>query len=142
MIESLFGDGTCSCVMIVNGTNKYVTDMSEETQDHHMDHIGECTGKLVAKARPKQTSIPTTSSSATTFPYHQCVWIDAEPGPYDKSCFEVSEKMIRLLRHDPSVLREEDGAVEFRILAQMAELLAKRRRTQGKIPVLYVSTLC
>ena len=25
--------------------------------------------------------------------------------------------MIRLLRHDPSVLREEDGAVEFRILA-------------------------
>ena len=27
--------------------------------------------------------------------------------------------MIRLLRHDTSVLREEDGAVEFRILAQM-----------------------
>ena len=42
-----------------------------------------------------------------------------EPGPYDKSCFEVSKKMIMLLRHDPSALREEDGAVEFRILAQM-----------------------
>ena len=27
--------------------------------------------------------------------------------------------MIRLLRHDPSVLREEDGAVEFRLMAQM-----------------------
>ena len=36
-----------------------------------------------------------------------------------KSCFEVSIKMFRLLRHDPSVLREEDEAVEFRILAQM-----------------------
>ena len=42
-----------------------------------------------------------------------------EPSPYDKSCFEVSKKMIRLLRHDPSVFREEDGAVEFRILAQI-----------------------
>ena len=31
----------------------------------------------------------------------------------------VKKKMIRLLRHDPSVLREEDGAVEFRILAPM-----------------------
>ena len=42
-----------------------------------------------------------------------------EPDPFDKSCFEVSKKMIRFLRHDPSVLREEDVAVEFRILAQM-----------------------
>ena len=40
--------------MIVNGINKYVTDMTEETQDDHIDHIGECTGKLVAKARRKQ----------------------------------------------------------------------------------------
>ena len=52
-----------------------------------------------------------------TLPYHHCDWIDVEPGQYDKSCFEVSKKMIRLLRHDPAVLREEDGAVEFRILA-------------------------
>ena len=70
------------------------------------------------KQRPKQTSIPTTSST-TTFPYHLGVWIDVERGQYDKSCIEVSRKMIRLLRHDPSVLREEDGAVEFRILSQM-----------------------
>ena len=32
---------------------------------------------------------------------------------------KCQKKMIRVLRHDPSVLREEDGAVEFRILAQM-----------------------
>ena len=52
-------------------------------------------------------------------PYDQRGWIDVEPCPFDKSCFEVSQKMIRLLRHDSSVTREEDGAVEFRILAQM-----------------------
>ena len=92
MIESLFADGTCSWVMIVNGINQYVTEMIEETQHDHIDYIGECTEKLVAKARPKQTSITTTSSSTTTLPYHLRVWIDVEPGPYDKSCFEVSKK--------------------------------------------------
>ena len=29
----LFGDGTCSWVMILNGINKYVTKMTEEVQD-------------------------------------------------------------------------------------------------------------
>ena len=55
--------------------------------------------------------------------------IDVEPGQYDKSCFEVSKKMIRLLRHDSSVLREEDGAVDFRILAPMfrSECMSSRR---------------
>ena len=118
MIQSLLNDGTCSWVKIVNGINKYVTEMTEETQDDHIDHIGESTRKLVAKERPKQTSTPTTSST-TTLPYDQRDWIDVAPSPFDKSCFEVSKKLIRELRHDPSVLREEDGAVEFRILAQM-----------------------
>ena len=70
------------------------------------------------KARPKQTSTPTTSPT-TALPYDQRDLIDVEPGPFDKSCSEVSKKMIRLLRHDSSVPREEDAAVEFRILAQM-----------------------
>ena len=39
MIESLFGDGTCSWVMIVKGTNKYVTELTEETQEDPIDCI-------------------------------------------------------------------------------------------------------
>ena len=35
-----------------------------------------------------------------------------------RSCFELSKKMTRLLRHDPTVHREH-GAVEFSILAPM-----------------------
>ena len=119
MIDSSFCDGTCSWVVIGNGLNKYVTEMSEETQGNHIDDKGDSLGKFVAKARPKQTSMPTTTSPTVTLPYHQRWWIDVEPGSYDKSCFEVSQKMIRLLRHDPSELREEDGAVEVRILAAM-----------------------
>ena len=63
MIESFFGDGTCSWVMMVNGINKHVTEMTGETQDDHIDCIGECTGKLVAEARSKETSTSTTSST-------------------------------------------------------------------------------
>ena len=62
--------------------------------------------------------MPTTSST-TTLPYHQRDWIDVEPGPFDKKRFEVSKKMTKLLRHDRSVHREEDGAAEFKKLALM-----------------------
>ena len=37
MIESLFGDTTCSWVRIVNGINKYVAEISEET---HVESLG------------------------------------------------------------------------------------------------------
>ena len=79
-----------------------MTEMTDETQDDHIDDIGDRTGKRVANTRPNQTSMPTTSSPTDTLPYDQRDCIDVEPGPYDKSCFEVSKKMIRLLRHDPS----------------------------------------
>ena len=42
-------------------------------------------------------------------------WI-VEPRKFDKYSMEVSKQM---LRHDETVLRKEDGAVEFRILASM-----------------------
>ena len=49
MIESPFGDKTCSWVRIVSGINNYMTEMSEET---HVESIGKkSTGKPVAKAK-------------------------------------------------------------------------------------------
>ena len=66
MINSLFGDGTRSWVMIVNGINNHVTEMSDKTQENHIDDIGDSTGKPIAKARPKQTPSPTSSSPTVT----------------------------------------------------------------------------
>ena len=40
-------------------------------------------------------------------------WIDVNTERFRKDCFILSEAMIRLLRHDQSVLREGDGAVRF-----------------------------
>ena len=102
MIETFFGDKTCS-------------EMSDET---HVENIGEkSTGKLVAKARPRQTSNSTLS--LLSFLYRERMWIDVEPGTFDHNCLEVSKLMIRLVRHDDSVNREEDGAVRFEDLASV-----------------------
>ena len=40
-------------------------------------------------------------------------WIDIEPGKHSLSEYEVSKKVIHLLRHPQKVHREEDGAVHF-----------------------------
>ena len=40
-------------------------------------------------------------------------WIDIEPGKYSFSEYEVSKKVIHLLRHSQQVQREDDGAVQF-----------------------------
>ena len=110
MIESLFGDKTCSWVKIVSGI---VTEMSEGTL---VESVGEkSTGKPVAKERPQQTSNSTLSP--VSIPYLERKWIDMEPGTFDQNCLEVSKLTTRLLRHDDSVNREEDEAVKFEDLA-------------------------
>ena len=40
-------------------------------------------------------------------------WIDIEPGNSSLKAYEVSKKVISLLRHSQTVQREEDGAVQF-----------------------------
>ena len=40
-------------------------------------------------------------------------WIDIEPGKHSLTEYEVSKKVIHLLRHSQKVHREEDGAVHF-----------------------------
>ena len=49
-------------------------------------------GKLVVKARPKQTSMPTTSSPTVTLPYYVGVWIDVEAGSLRQELFRSVEK--------------------------------------------------
>ena len=46
-------------------------------------------------------------------------WTDVEPRRFDNSCLEVSKLMFRLLRHDDTVPREDDGAVKFQELASI-----------------------
>ena len=40
-------------------------------------------------------------------------WTDIEPGESSFSAYEISKKVINLLRHSQTVQREDDGAVQF-----------------------------
>ena len=78
--------------MICAGLNKYVTEMSEAKQKNRDDASGARAGKLAAKARPKQASLPMSSFLKAEIPFNMREWIDVESGSYDKSYFEVSKK--------------------------------------------------
>ena len=40
-------------------------------------------------------------------------WIDIEPAESSLSAYEVSKKVVNLLRHCQTIQREDDGAVQF-----------------------------
>ena len=88
MIESLFGDNTSSWVRIVDGLNKYVTEMSEET---HVESIGETRlqGNLSRKQNHNRHQIQ--RFSFVSIPYHERKWIDVEQGTFDPNCLEVAK---------------------------------------------------
>ena len=46
-------------------------------------------------------------------PMHERKWIDTEPSEPTLAAYDVSKKVISLLRHNQTVQREEDGAIQF-----------------------------
>ena len=67
-----------------------------------------------------------------SIPYRERKWIDVDPGKFCQGCFEVSKFMIRLLRHDDTVHREDDGAVRFH---DQAELFKSRFAGTSQWPI-------
>ena len=110
MIKSLFHDKTTSWVRIVNGIDKYVTETSETVDLEIFEHK-DVTGKPVARAKPQLK--PSVTLSLVSIPVRDRKWIDIETPRFDQKCFAVSKVMIRLLRHHPSIPRQDDGAVHF-----------------------------
>ena len=49
-------------------------------------------------------------------PMHERKWIDIEPSAPSLTAYEVSKKVISLLRHNQTVQREDDGAIQFWII--------------------------
>ena len=68
-----------------------------------------CRSKAKAKLQRRELA----GSSPRIVPIERRNWIDIEPGKYSLSEYEVSKKVIYLLRHSQQVHREEDGAVHF-----------------------------
>ena len=91
----------------MNGVDKYVTEsmLTKEEEDTASE-------KPNAKARPRQK--PTVTQTSVSIPVRDRKWIDIETQrSHDQKCCQVSKAMTRLLPHDQTVPRRDDGAVRF-----------------------------
>ena len=118
-IWSVRQDNSQSWVRISYGTNKYVIDSNhnntEIPADPHEDQTSQTSVKVVAarskaKAKPQKRELVDTPS---IIPMHERKWIDIEPSEPTLAANEVSKKVISLLRHNQTVQREDDGAIQF-----------------------------
>ena len=118
-IWSLSQDNSQSWVRISHGSNKYVVDSNYNNTEVPPDLLEEQTSqssvKVVAarskaKAKPQKRE---TVELPSTIPMNERKWIDIEQEESSLSAYEVSKKVINLLRHCQTVQREDDGAFQF-----------------------------
>ena len=68
---------------------------------------------VAARSKAKAKPQPREYIGATTIPLSERVWIDIEPSKQDLESYNLSKKVINLLRHNQKLHREEDGAIQF-----------------------------
>ena len=118
-IWPLSEDNSQSWVRISHGSNKFVigsnfnntevpADLPEEQESQLNVKVFAARSK--AKAKPQRRE-PVILSSI--IPMNERKWIDVEPEEFSLSAYEISKKVIHLLRHCQTVQREDDGAVQF-----------------------------
>ena len=101
-------------------TVKYVIDSIEEENskipaDPQEEQTSQTSTSVVAarskaKAKPQPRELARTTA---TIPIHQRRWIDIEPSKQDLASYDLSKKVISLLRHNQTLQREQDGTIEF-----------------------------
>ena len=123
-VESMNKDNSHSWVRISHGLNKLVTNLNNEDQDDNEQETSEMQFECYAlrlnaidfasrsktKAKPQRRT--SASSSTRTIPMGKRTWTDVETGKHSLTDYSASKKLINLLRHG-SLLREDDGAIEF-----------------------------
>ena len=118
-IWSVSQDNSQSWVRISYGTIKYVVgsncNNTEVPADLPEEQASQSSVKVIAakskaKAKPQKRE---TVELPSTIPMNERKWIDIEPSEPSLSAYGVSKKVINLLRHNQTVQREEDGAVQF-----------------------------
>ena len=119
-IWSLSEDNTQSWVRISRGSNKFVMDSNNNDTEIPEDlpeeqalqlKVKDFACRSKAKAKPQRRE--PVDYSPSIIPMNERKWIDIEPGNSSLSVYEVSKKVIHLLRHSQKVQREDDGAVQF-----------------------------
>ena len=117
-IESVNEDNSHSWVRISYGTVKQVNDSVEHDTKNFADpqeeeDVPTSSGVVAARSEAKAKPQPRESTGTTTIPLSERVWIDIEPSKQDLESYNLSKKVINLLRHNQKLHREEDGAIQF-----------------------------
>ena len=116
-VWSVGQDNSQSWVRISHGANKYVVDYNYNNTEVPADLLEEqasqssvrvIAARLKAKAKPQKRE-PVDMPSI--IPINERKWIDIEPAESSLSAFEVSKKVVNLLRQSQTIQREDDGAV-------------------------------
>ena len=111
-------DDSHSWVRISYGTTKYVVESMQDNTDIPADpqeeQVSQTSTNVVAarskaKAKPQPRKLARTTA---TIPIHERRWIDIEPSKLDLASYDLSKKVINLLRHNQKLHREEDGAIQ------------------------------
>ena len=135
-IMSLSRDNTDSWVRISHGSNKFVMDLKNNDTEIPEDQLENqalttgCKRFCDAKQRQKQNHKEENllALHQKSFQWKEGIGLDIEPGKYSLSEYEISKKVIHLLRHSQKVHREDDGAVQF---------LENQRKSSESIPTVY-----
>ena len=118
-IWSVNQDNSQSWVRISYGTTKYVVesiqDNTEIPVDPQEEQVPQTNTSVVAarskaKAKPQPRVLVGTTA---TIPMHERRWIDIEPSEQNLASHDISKKVVNLLRHNQTLQREDDGAIEF-----------------------------
>ena len=118
-IKSVNQDDSHSWVSMSYGTVKYVIDSIEDNTENPADPQEEqipltSTNVVVAaRSKAKAKRQPREFVGTTTIPLRQRRWIDIEPSRQDLDSYDISKKVVNLLRHNQKFHREEDGAIAF-----------------------------
>ena len=116
---SLRKDNSQSWVRISHGSSKFVIDSNNNDTESPADlpeeqasqqKVKDFAARSKAKAKPQRRELV---DSPSIIPMNERKWIDIEPGNSSFSAYEISKKVIHLLRHWQTVQREEDRAVQF-----------------------------
>ena len=111
-VESVNKDNSHSWVRISYGTVKYVIDSIQDNTEIRADPQEEqvpqtSTSVVAARSKAKAKPQPFELAGTTaTIPIHERTWIDIEPSKQNLASYDLSKKVINLLRHKQTLQRE------------------------------------
>ena len=154
-LGSLSEDNSHSWVRISDGSNKFVIDSNNNNTEVPADLPEEQTSQSSVKnfaARSKAKAKPQKREPVelpSTIPMNERKWIHIEPAESSLSAYEVSKKVINLLRHCQTIQRsssilENQGCSSkststnpLLVGCSLESMLGSRRRTKKEISVLF-----